>query len=426
MSTQLAVGVGTAARPAAATPARIGLFGCGTVGAEVARLLRHQPRGRHLRITRALVREPSRRRPADLQIPFTRFGEHVLSDAPDVVVELLGGCEPARSLVLESLSRRIPAVTANKSLLARHGRELREAAITSQTPLLYEASVLAGVPFLGTFARRPLAAAAHGFVGILNGTTNFVLTQSALRGVTHEAAVAEAQRLGYAEPDPSSDITGIDAAEKLVVLLAHFAALHVAVDSVEIEAIDVITPLHHRVAADLGGSIKPVVTADWSTAVQAAVGPAFVPAAHALQSVNGVDNALLLHTPRGRLLFQGAGAGPLATAATVIDDVHEIVAGVARPPDRALTPAATGEPRTGWLVTLTGVRLPPSLELADYLSSHGIYIRRSTDRHSAEGRDDQAFLTWPVGRDVIKRAAAGIEAATGVSATVIRALEVER
>jgi homoserine dehydrogenase len=405
--------------------ARIGLLGCGNVGSELVRLLTHQTNGPGLQITRALVRDPSRFRGEGVDVPFTTVTEDLLADRPDVIVELLGGCEPARQLVVDALSRRIPVVTANKSLLARHGRELREAARRHHVPLLYEAAVLAGVPFLGTFARRPLAAGAHALLGIVNGTSNFVLTQCARQGLEPQAALADAQRLGYAEPDPANDIGGLDAAEKLVVLLQHFAGREVALSSVETRGIGDIAQLHHALAAELGGAIKPVITADWTADLRAFAGPAFVPASHPLHGVAGVDNALLLETARGRLLFQGPGAGPLATAATVIDDVHEVVDGVAARPRSSLTPAGSREQKTGWLIALAG-RLPSSLEIADYLSAHAIYIRRSTERHSADGREWQGLLTWPCARETVARARHGIEAASGISVGAIRALETLR
>jgi len=285
----------------------IALLGCGNVGAALARLAAREADHTPFTILGALVRDPARARDVPIAPPFTTDPDGLLELAPSVVVELLGGTEPARQLVVRALERRVPVVTANKTLLARHGAELREAATRAQVPLLYEAAVLAGVPFLGTFARRPYAADASSLTGIANGTSNFILTR-ARDGERVAAALAEAQRRGYAEPDPHSDLAGIDAAEKLAVLLQHFASADVHPDAIETVGIESVTDLQAAHAGALGGVIKPIIHADWTARLEAFVGPAFVPGAHALARVDDVENALLLHTARGRLLFQGPGA----------------------------------------------------------------------------------------------------------------------
>lgn len=424
MSTAVAIGRRAAAvRPLPSRPADVALLGCGNVGGAVLRLLAERSTPHDLRITHALVRDARRARPATPSAPLTEDARAIFSARPAVVVELLGGLEPARRFVLEALERRIPVVTANKSLLARCGAEIRTAAIHNGTPLLYEAAVIAGVPFLGTFARRPHAASGTGLQGIVNGTSNYVLTLCAAGGREIVDAVADAQRLGYAEPDPHNDIAGIDACEKLVVLLQQFAGVAVSPDAIETEGLGETT---RAVAADairLGGVIKPVVIADWTRGLEAFAGPAFVPGNHPLASVDGVENALLLDTARGRLHFQGPGAGPEVTAATVLDDVHEIVSGFAGAEQRVLRTATPRAPETGWLVSLEAARLPPAVHLADFFSAHGVYVRRSTDRHSSGGRTRQAFLTLPLPRPSLERALAGISRAAGCETTHLRALE---
>ena len=200
-----------------------------------------------------------------------------LASNPDIVVEVLGGLEPARSAILAALSARIPVVTANKSLLAAHGDELFAAAARAGVPLLYEASVLAGVPFLSTFRRRPLARTVTGIQGILNGTSNFILSRMARDGADFSAALADAQRLGYAEPDPSKDIDGDDAVEKLCVLLRHFGDFSVAPSQIERRGIRDVGPADLQHAAAFGGALRPVAVASWCDAtVTAYAGPAFV------------------------------------------------------------------------------------------------------------------------------------------------------
>jgi homoserine dehydrogenase len=405
-------------------PFRIGLLGCGNVGSALVRLLDREPDS-GLCVDRALVRH-ARGSGQNADRRLTTSSSSVFANAPDVVVELLGGCEPARELVVRALESGIPVVTANKSLLARHGRQLRETAGRHGVPLLYEAAVIAGVPFLGTFARRPFAAQATALVGIVNGTSNFVLSHAAHRALELSEGIREAQARGYAEPDPANDINGTDATEKLAVLLQHFAGRDVAVDTIEQVGIQSVLAGHHSLAAELGGGLKPIIQAEWTNGVEAFVGPAFVPAAHPLHHVHDVENALLLETPRGRLLFQGPGAGPDITAATVIDDVHEVVSGAALPTPDPLAAAGARSPDTGWFIALDAPRLPTNLEIAEYLASQGIYVRRATDRQSRDGRERQGLLTWPVSSAIVRDGLFGLEGAVGVRAVSFRTLESSR
>lgn len=423
MSTLVAVDAAAVpARPRPSTSTAITLLGCGTVGAAVARLL-ESGASVPAHITCALVRNPRKGRGLTSGLRYTTEPSSVLGRDTALVVELLGGLEPARTLVLDALHRRVPVVTANKTLLAHHGRELREVSRATSTPLLYEAAVLAGVPFLGTFARRPLAAGITGFTGILNGTTNFLLSRAAREGAAVDAGLAEAQRLGYAEPDPAKDVSGEDAAEKLTVLLQHFA--RICLDPRSVETRGVLDLSRHVLAhaAALGGVIKPVVSCSWSTGVHAFAGPAFVPHAHPLARVDDVENALLLDAPRGRLLFQGPGAGPDVTAATVLDDVAEVIAGTAKPPaDGELRASVPDAPETGWLLSLTGPRLPRGADVADYLGSFGVYVRATTARTLAGGAEHRGYLTWPAGAGQVESAGARLAAASGCGVTPLRAL----
>jgi homoserine dehydrogenase len=410
------------ARPRSSTATSITLLGCGTVGAALARLLESQrPLPAH--ITRALVRDPHKRRNLTRAPHWTTDPAHALGHDTAIVVELLGGLEPARTLVLEALRRRIPVVTANKTLLAHHGRELRDASIASATPLLYEAAVLAGVPFLGTFGRRPLAAGITGFTGILNGTSNYLLTRATGEGTAVDAALPEAQRLGYAEPDAAKDLSGTDAAEKLAVLLQHFASVDVPPAAIDTRGIAGLGRAVFTQAAELGGVIKPVASCDWANRLEAFAGPAFLPEAHPLSRVDGVENALLLHGRRGRLLFQGPGAGPEVTAATVLDDVAEVIAGTVRPGRQvdleAQEPSAS---ETGWLLSLAGAAVPRGPDVADYLGSFGVYVRSTTRRTVAEGAEHRGYLTWPAAAAQIESAAARLATAAGCGVTCVRAL----
>ncbi|MEO6213781.1 MAG: homoserine dehydrogenase [Vicinamibacterales bacterium] len=406
-------------------PCRVALLGCGTVGSAFAALAQLASPDRNVQITHALVRDGARARPT-LRPDVVRIGDGraVFAARPDVVVELLGGLEPARSLVIDALHRRIPVVTANKSLLARHGAELRALAARTGTPLLYEAAVIAGVPFLGTFARRPHAASITGLVGIANGTSNYLLTRARNERCGIGPALEDAQRLGLAEPDPSNDLDGIDAAEKLAVLLQHFGTFEVRTDDIETEGIRQIETVDLDQADALGGTIKPVIQADWSAGLSAFAGPAFVPSAHALATVDGADNALLLDGRHGRMLFRGPGAGPDVTAATIMDDVYEATRPAsfcALPPLRRATPSPA---ETSWFIRLSAEQLPRSVEIADLLASHGVFLHR-THLSTGIGSESFAALTFGCARSRVQRALRALDAAAPCGATLFRALEAE-
>lgn len=408
----------------------IALLGLGHVGSAVAGLVLEPPRParRRFRITGALVRDVHRQRPGVGDVARTRMGDTLLDPPPDVLVEVLGGLEPARTLVLRALERRIPVVTANKSLLAVHGDELFEAAAIYSAPLRYEAAVLAGVPFLGTFARRPLAASISSLCGVVNGTANFILREMAA-GRAYPDALAEAQCRGFAEPDPSNDVRGVDAGQKLAVLLRHFARCSVRPEAIETTGIDALCTqdLHH--AAGLGGAIKPVVAASWNGAnITAFAGPAFVPASHALARIDGVQNAIVLSgAPGGDLLFAGPGAGPVATAATILDDVVEAIEDVDGgaadehwPPRNGTV--FPGSPATGWFIRLTGATLASGPDISGILSDHGVRLRRGSDEEVHEGRSAQWLIAYPCERRRLDAALGALRAATGCDGYAVREL----
>jgi homoserine dehydrogenase len=422
------------ATPSATRTIDIALLGLGHVGSAVAALAFDLPGsyGHDLRIAGALVRDRERPREHALhrRVPLSTDAAGLLASRPDLVVEVLGGLEPARSIVVEALERGIPVVTANKSLIAAHGDELADAAARGGVPLRYEASVLAGVPFLGTFATRPLAARIGGVTGIVNGTTNYVLTQMARAQQDFEDALAGAQRLGLAEPDPANDVDGHDAAEKLAVLLRHFGLRSVHPAAIETAGIRQIQAADLRHAREFGGAIKPVVSAEWHTgAVRAFVGPAFVPTEHKLARIEDVENAVCLHRAgatggAGDLFYSGPGAGPAVTAATILDDVAECCSGSQERGSRLAAERATcAEPATAWFVRLSGLTVPHGEELADLLGSFGIWLRRVSAIDTTNGRSSCYLLTFPAPRERLDRALAALADACACDTLAIRTLE---
>ena len=369
---------------------------------------------------------------ATLGVTETFDPDTVFDTQPTVIVEALGGLEPARTLVLEAIARSIPVVTANKSLLAHHGDELLEAASLAGVPLRYEASVIAGVPFLGTFARRPYASALSAFSGILNGTTNFILSQMADGGRGYGAALSDAQRRGFAEPDPSKDVGGVDAVEKLTILIRQFAGLRVDPGAIEATGIERITSDDLAGARGLGGTLKPVVHAEGiaqaggATPIAAFAGPAFVRDEHPLARVHQAGNGLCLRAISGdQMCFTGPGAGPDATAITMLDDVLEAASPSAFPlSPAAARPGLVDTPTTGWLLRVTSQSaLPPAVDIADLLGAHHVWAERTTPRDTRDGRETQSCLVYPCDRPRIERAAAALAAATRSSTRVFRALE---
>ena len=276
------------------------------------------------------------------------------------------------------------------------------------------------MPFLGIFARRPNAADVKSLIGVVNGTSNYILTQARDRRCGIDEPLAEAQRLGYAEPDPSSDIDGIDAAQKLVVLLQHFAHVNVRTEAIETGGIRDIDSAEIDHAAELGGTLKPVISADWNGQLQAFSGTVFIPRGHLLAGVDGVENALVLSGRRGRLVFRGPGAGPEVTAATVLDDVLEALTMQSTVVFPRLDRQEPSSPVTGWFVTLAGSLLPDGVDIADLLASYGIYLQRT----STGGRGTFAAVTWPAPRLRLEAALRALEAATRCATKHYRALDV--
>jgi len=421
---------------------RIGLLGFGNVGRAVARAAdatrgELRARGLDAGVTCALVRDVTRARPAAAPAPpLVDDVEAFFARDHDVVVEVLGGVEPARTLVARALDRGIPVVTANKSLLAAHGPSLHALATDRGASLRYEASALAGVPFIDTLARRPLVASVSRLTAILNGTSHFVVSAMDRDRLPFADALARAQALGLAEPDPANDIRGADAAEKLVLLGALVGAPGLRPDAFESTGIDLLEPEDLPAARRLGGVIKPVACAAFAReAVRAFVGPAFVDNAHPLARLDGRLSGIRLEGPyTGDLFFSGPGAGPDVTAATLLDDVVETVtaarrgsgngahglAGDAETRHAARTVAA---PVTPWFTRVRFPDAPNPVFVAELLGAHGVWLRRHDRPVSDRDRGVWYALAEPCPRPRIERALAALEAATGAATCAIRALE---
>jgi homoserine dehydrogenase len=321
-------------------PFGIALIGCGTVGAGVARLLLEQRdrltarAGRSLALRCVVVRDLAKDRPVSLdpELVTTELSDALADPAIHVVAELVGGTSDARRYVLEALAAGKHVVTANKALLAEHGGEVFEAARQHGRAVAFEASVAGGVPIIAAIAQSMAANQIVSLQGILNGTSNFILTEMAERQQSYEAALAEAQRRGYAEADPTLDVDGTDAAHKLVVLARLAFGVPVTTDAVIRRGIGGVEAMDLRFAHELGYTVKLLAEA-WLGEGQLAlhVSPVLLRHMAPLAQVRGAHNAVqVVGDVVGETLYFGPGAGAMPTASAVVADVIDLAVGRAQ------------------------------------------------------------------------------------------------
>jgi homoserine dehydrogenase len=308
----------------------IALLGCGVVGSQVARLLREQAddlavrTGARLELAGIAVRRLSHPRPGIDQALLTTdaMGLATRPDV-DVVIEVIGGIEPARSLLLSAMQTGKSVVTANKALLAEHGEQIHAASRATGADLYYEASVAGAIPLLRPLRESLAGDTVHRVLGIVNGTTNFILDRMDTSGAGFSESLEEAQALGYAEPDPTADVEGFDAAAKAAILAG--LAFHTRVTAAEVhrEGITEVTAADIESAKALGRIVKLLAICERSdSGVSVRVHPAMIPRSHPLAAVGGAYNAVFVEAQSaGQLMFYGAGAGGTPTASAVLGDV---------------------------------------------------------------------------------------------------------
>jgi len=317
-------------------PLGVALLGCGVVGSEVARLLIEQADdlrarvGRELRLVGIAVRRANRARPGiDPDLLTTDADELVRREGVDLVIEVIGGLEPARSLIVAAMRRGASVVTANKALLAADGGTLFEAAADTGTDLYFEAAVAGAIPIIRPLRESLVGDEITSVIGIVNGTTNFILDKMHTEGSGFDEVLAEAQALGYAEPDPTADIEGFDAAAKAAILAS--LAFHTRVTSADVhrEGITDVTSADVASAAAMGCVVKLLAICQLSDpnatggrTVSVRVHPAMIPTSHPLAGVGGAYNAVFVESrSAGRLMFYGPGAGGSPTASAVLGDL---------------------------------------------------------------------------------------------------------
>lgn len=319
---------------------RVGIAGLGTVGAGLLEFLSDRPdfapaAGQAV-ISGVSARSRSRPRPFDISnLPW--FDDPVaLATSPetDIFVELIGGSDgPAKAAVEAALKAGKPVVTANKALIAEHGAELAALAEAHGVPLVFEAAVMGGVPAVKIVREALVGDDIRSIAGILNGTCNYILTEMEAGGRAFADVLADAQRLGYAEADPTMDVGGFDAAHKITILAALAFGCAPTYAAAEIEGIEQVDLLDIRMARDLGYRIKLVASADRSEdGVLVRVHPSLTPLNHPLAQAGGALNALFIESARtGRIFVQGPGAGAGPTAAAVAADIADVMTGGVRP-----------------------------------------------------------------------------------------------
>ena len=385
---------------------KVALLGCGAVGSAVYRLLTEQSAdlaaraGAALEVVGVAVRDTSRPRlvPVPPELLTTDAAALVTRPDVDIVIELIGGHEPARSLLLTALNAGKSVVTGNKALLASDRALLHDAARRGGADLYYEAAVAGAIPLL-----RPLRESLAGdevqrVLGIVNGTTNYILDRMDTSGADFGAALAEAQALGYAEEDPTADVAGYDAAAKAAILASIAFHTEVTADDVYRDGITRVTPADIASARALGCVVKLLAICErYENGVSARVHPAMIPREHPLAAVHGAYNAVFVEaTSAGRLMFYGAGAGGQPTASAVLGDIVTVVrnrlAGL-RGPDAstyaALPLVPIGDAITSYYVQLDVADRPGVLApIADAFAQQGVSIKAMRQ----EGRGAEANL----------------------------------
>jgi homoserine dehydrogenase len=380
---------------------KVGLLGLGTVGTGTAQILL-DPQDRHplvniIEVTRVGVRNLDKSRVVDLPAErFTTDLEAIVSDPDiDIVVELIGGLEPARSLIMKAISHGKHVVTANKAVIARYGDDIFTAANEAGVYVLLEAAVGGGIPVIQPLKQALGVNRIHAVTGIINGTTNYILTRMQQEGGDFEPILADAQRLGYAEADPTADVDGLDAADKIAILASLAYGGRIKLSEVYCEGIRHVTAADITYAERLGFVIKLLAIArrhicpisnEQLEELQLRVHPTLVPREHPLASVNDVFNAILVEgEPIGQVMFFGPGAGAGPTASAVVSDILNISAALL-----ASQGSDPGTRQTNMLLACTHQHYCKVSPMADIVSR--FYVRLlAQDQPGVIGKLGQCF-----------------------------------
>jgi len=351
-------------------PVRIGLLGRGTVGGAFEQLVAERAE---------MVEAATGRRPEIVGALRRSEGsfEQVVSES-ELLVELIGGLDPARDWVTRALRAGVHVVTANKQLITQHGDELLEAAREGGAQLRFEAAVAGAIPIIRVIQESLGAIEIERVSGIVNGTTNFILTEMARTGASYDDALAQAQTAGYAEADPSEDVSGADAAAKMAILARLAFGTAVQLDQVPYEGIEQIRPEDLAYAKELGLSLKLLGIAERnSEGVGVRVFPCFLYPGHPLAPVEGAFNAVTVEAPQiTEITMSGPGAGGPETASAVLGDVVSVISGGAPLPGPTEELAVVGDPSSAFYLHLEVADRPGVLaQVADVLGRNEVSVR---------------------------------------------------
>lgn len=312
----------------------IALLGLGTVGQGIVNVLKEnnheisQKVGFPINIKTVLVRNIEKAKAFDDNLNLTTDFSDIINDAEiNIVVEVMGGENPARQYMLQALQAKKHVITANKDVVALHGREMFEAATAHKVDFMFEASVGGGIPIIRPLKQCLTANKITEVMGIVNGTTNYMLTKMSNEGIDYNQVLKEAQEKGYAESDPTADVGGLDAARKLAILSSIAFNTKVSLNDVYVEGITKITPDDIKYAKELGYVVKLLAIAkdNVDNGIEVRVHPAFISNKHPLSAVNDVFNAIYINgNAVGEAMFYGRGAGSLPTASAVVADVIDV------------------------------------------------------------------------------------------------------
>jgi homoserine dehydrogenase len=426
-------------------PINVGLLGLGTVGGGTLTVLRRNAQeisrraGREIRVVRAAVRNLEKAKALAGDLPLTTDPFEVVDDPSiDIVVELIGGLEPARELVLRAIANGKHVVTANKHLVAKYGNEIFAAAQAKGVMVAFEAAVAGGIPIIKALREGLTANRIEWLAGIINGTSNFILTEMRDKGAAFEDVLKQAQELGYAEADPTFDIEGIDAAHKLTILSAIAFGIPMQFDRAYTEGISKLTREDVKYAEELGYRIKLLgIARRAENGIELRVHPTLIPERRLIANVDGAMNAVLVKGDAvGPTLYYGAGAGAEPTASAVVADLvdvtrlhtadpHHRVPHLAFQPDQlANTPILPmDEVRTAYYLRLRAFDRPGVLaDITRILADSNISIDAMVQKEPAEGEEQVSIilLTHITVEKNVNAAIAKIEALDAVAGQVMR------
>jgi homoserine dehydrogenase len=427
-------------------PINVGLLGLGTVGSGTIEVLRRNGEeisrraGREIRITHASARDINKPRSVSLEgITLVADPAAIVTNPDiDIVCELIGGDTTTKALVLQAIENGKHVVTANKALLAKHGNEVFAAAQRKKVMVAFEAAVAGGVPIIKALREGLSANRIEWIAGIINGTSNFILSEMRSRGASFDAVLKEAQAKGYAEADPTFDIEGVDAAHKLTILSAIAFGVPVQFDKAYTEGISKLTDKDIKYAEQLGYRIKLLgITRHVAAGIELRVHPTLIPAKRLIANVEGVMNAILVKGDAvGATMYYGRGAGAEATASAVIADLVDVTRMLTADPEQRVPHLAfqpdrlhdtpilpMGKVETAYYLRLSAFDRPGVMaDVTRFLADNSISIDAMLQKEAEEGEDvvDVIILTHRCLEEQANAAIAKIEALTSMANKVVR------